>query len=124
MRAITVSRPGSLPGLSRSHRVSSSSGVVFGPALSPSGLARPRQNSTCALSGWRVRSPTQSRCALVSYHRPEVESTRVIACSKPSSSASCEVYSVVRLISGVLTSVTPQASMNASASVIRFAMSR
>ena len=33
----------------------------------------PRQNSTCAPSGWRVRSPTQTRWAEVSYQRPEVE---------------------------------------------------
>ena len=36
---------------------------------------------SCAPSGWRVRSPTQSRCAELSYQSPVVESMRVSACS-------------------------------------------
>ena len=91
MRLITVSRPGSFCGLSASPRRKRSSTVIEGPAFTPSGFAMPRQNSTCAPSSWRVRSPIHRKCALVSYQRPEVESTRVIASSKPSRSASCEV---------------------------------
>ena len=44
-----------------------------GPALTPIGLAMPRQNSTCAPSSWRVRSPIHRKWARVSYQRPEVE---------------------------------------------------
>ena len=32
-------------------------------------------------SGWRVRSPIQSRCAELAYQSPVVESMRVSACS-------------------------------------------
>ena len=38
----------------------------------------PRQNSTCAWSGWRVRSPIQIMWPEVAYQSPVVESTRVM----------------------------------------------
>ena len=63
MRLITVSRPGSLSGLSASHRRRRSSTGMVGPALTPIGLAMPRQNSTCAPSSWRVRSPIHRKWA-------------------------------------------------------------
>ena len=59
-----------------------------GPHFSPSGFLMPRQNSTWAWSGWRVRSPIQIIWPEVAYQSPDVESTRVSASSKPSSSAS------------------------------------
>src|SRR5688572_30204216 len=51
MREISVRRPGSLVGLSVSHKVSRSSTVMLGPTLQPTGLPIPRKNSTCAPPG-------------------------------------------------------------------------
>ena len=77
MRATSVSRPGMRPGFRRSHSSSTSSGVAVGPTLTPSGLWTPEKNSTCAPSGWRVRSPIQSMWAEQSYQSPVRESRRV-----------------------------------------------
>ena len=60
---------------------SNSSGLRLGPHFRPIGLEIPRIYSTCAPSGWRVRSPIHNICADVSYQEPVVESTRVIASS-------------------------------------------
>ena len=68
-------------GLSRSQSSSTSSGLAVGPILRPSGLCTPEKNSTCAPSGWRVRSPIQSMWAEQSYQSPVVESRRVSASS-------------------------------------------
>jgi hypothetical protein len=43
-----------------------SSGARLGPHFMPIGFFTPRQNSTCAPSGCRVRSPIQIMCAEVS----------------------------------------------------------
>ena len=77
MREISVSRPGSRAGLSRSASSTTSSGVAVGPSLQPIGLWTPEKNSTCAPSSCRVRSPIQSMCAEQSYQSPVVESRRV-----------------------------------------------
>ena len=88
-RTISVSRPGSFSGLRMSISRSISSTLDDGPHLRPSGFMMPRQNSTWAWSGWRVRSPIQTMWAEVAHQVPgRVESSRVSACSKPSSSAS------------------------------------
>ena len=55
--------------------------AVVGPTFRPIGFFTPRMNSTCAPSGWRVRSPIHRKCAEQAYQSPEVESTRVSACS-------------------------------------------
>ena len=81
MRAISVSRPGVRRGFRRSQSSTISSGVAVGPTFSPSGLRTPEKNSTCAPSGWRVRSPIQSMWAEQSYQSPVVESRRVSASS-------------------------------------------
>ncbi len=86
-----VSLPGSFSGLSVSIRRSRPSAVSLGPTFMPMGFFTPRQNSTWAPSIWRVRSPIQTMCAEVSYQSPEVESTRVMASSKPSNRASWAV---------------------------------
>ena len=54
----------------------------------------------------------------MSYQSPEVESTRVIASSKPSSRASWEVKNSTRCRSGWLSGVTPMAAMKVRASLI------
>ncbi len=54
--------------------------VSDGPHFRPIGFLMPRQYSTCAWSGWRVRSPIQIMWPDVAYQSPEVESTRVSAC--------------------------------------------
>lgn len=59
--------------------VSASSTVVVGPSLMPSGLAICEQNSMCAWSSWRVRSPIQTMWPEVSYSLPVRESVRVSA---------------------------------------------
>src|SRR5215813_4799491 len=88
-RQISVSRPASFSGLRMSTSRNSSSGFCDGPVFSPSGFLMPRQYSTWAWSGWRVRSPIQTMWPEVAYQLPgRVESSRVSACSKPSSSAS------------------------------------
>ncbi len=63
MRLISVSRPGSPSGSRRSTSSVACSGVVVGPILTPMGLASLETNSMCAPSIWRVRSPTQTKCA-------------------------------------------------------------
>ena len=69
--------PGIRAGLSCAQSSTTSSGVAAGPSLTPSGLCTPAKNSTCAPSGWRVRSPIQSMCAEQSYQSPVSESRRV-----------------------------------------------
>ena len=81
MRTMRTMRPASFAGLSVSIRRSVSSTESEGPHLKPIGLRTPRRNSTCAPSGWRVRSPIHSMWAEQSYQSPEVESTRVSASS-------------------------------------------
>jgi len=56
-RAISVMRPAALSGFSVASSFSSSSSDSEGPHLMPMGFLMPRQYSTCAPSGWRVRSP-------------------------------------------------------------------
>ncbi len=51
--------PGLFSGLRMASRRTRSSSLSVGPHFSPMGFLTPRQNSTCALSGWRVRSPIQ-----------------------------------------------------------------
>ena len=60
-RQISVSRPGSPSGSRMPIRRMSSSGLSVGPHLRPIGFLTPRQYSTCAPPGWRVRSPIQTR---------------------------------------------------------------
>ena len=60
---------------------STSSGVVVGPSLQPTGLRMPAQNSMWAPSSWRVRSPIQTMCAEASYQSPVSVSRRVSASS-------------------------------------------
>ena len=88
MRLISVMRPGSFAGFSRSRMRSRSSGSCVGPTFMPSGFFTPRRNSTWAPSSWRVRSPIHRKCAEQPYQSPVVESIRVSACSYGSSSAS------------------------------------
>ena len=73
MRLISVSRPGSFAGFSVSIMRSRSSGSCVGPTFMPSGFFTPRRNSTCAPSGWRVRSPIHRKCAEQPYQSPVVE---------------------------------------------------
>ena len=47
MTAMSVSRPGTLSGFSRS-RQAAAAGVAVGPTLQPIGLPTPRRNSTSA----------------------------------------------------------------------------
>jgi hypothetical protein len=78
----------------------------------------------CAPSSWRVRSPIHSMWALVSYQSPEVESIRVIASSKPSSSDSWLVKNSTCFMPGWLSGVTPMAAMKARLSLILSLSSR
>src|SRR6266540_1227936 len=114
-RVISVSRPGVRRGSRRAQIATASSGVALGPSLTPTGLPTPERNSRWAPSNWRVRSPTQSRCAEVSYQPPVRLSLRVMACSKPSSSASWEVKKSTWWIGEELDRSTPQAAMKRSA---------
>jgi hypothetical protein len=84
-RAISVSRPGSFDGFSLDIRTLRSSTVVEGPHFRPTGFCTPRQNSTCAPSGWRVRSPIQIMCPDPATGSPVVESIRHSASSYSSS---------------------------------------
>ncbi len=63
IRLISVSRPGTPSGSSRSTSSVACSGVVVGPILTPIGLASLETNSMWAPSSCRVRSPTQTKCA-------------------------------------------------------------
>ena len=63
MRLMSVRRPAAFSGFSTSMRRSSSSGVVVGPTLRPTGLCTPRRNSTWAPSICRVRSPIHRKWA-------------------------------------------------------------
>ena len=65
--------------------------MIEGPHFSPIGFCTPRANSTCAPSGWRVRSPIQIMWPEPATGRPVVELMRQSASSYSSSSASCEV---------------------------------
>ena len=81
-------------------------------------------NSTWAPSSPRVRSPIHSMWAEVSNHSPPWLSTRVIASSKPSSSASWLVNTSTRFRSGWVSGVTPTAAMKVRASLILSVSSR
>jgi len=64
---MSVIFPTSMVGFRVRRRVSRSEEEVVGPTFTPMGLEMPRKNSMCAPSIWRVRSPTQMKCAEVSY---------------------------------------------------------
>ena len=78
-----VSRPASSLGLRTSISRSRSSASSDGPHFMPMGLTMPRQNSTCAPSSWRVRSPIHRKWPEVATYSPEpmASSLRVRACS-------------------------------------------
>ena len=69
-------------------REKTSSGLVPGPILTPTGLWTPWRMATWAPSTSRVRSPTHRKWAEVSYRRPERESRRIMASSYSRSRAS------------------------------------
>ena len=93
----SVRRPGSLVGFeARRSGAAARRARPSGRPSARSGCCTPRANSTWAPSSWRVRSPIHSRWAEVSYQSPVVESTRVIASSKPSSRASWLVKNSTR----------------------------
>ena len=108
---IRVILPFSLLGLILLQRLIKSSGFNVGFSI-------PLQNSTCPPSSCLVLSPIQTKWAEVSWYSPVVESTLVIACSKGSNKASCEVqkFTVFNLL--LKSELIPQASINAKASAI------
>ncbi len=97
---------------------------MVGPHFTPTGFLMPLKYSTWAPSRSRVRSPIHSRWAEVSYHWPEVLSTRVIASSMFRSSPSWLVKNSTWCSAGWLSGVTPMASMNIRVSLIFSATSR
>ena len=115
---IKVILPFSLFGLILLQRFIKSSAFNVGPHLIPIGFSIPLQNSTCPPSSCLVLSPIQTKWAEVSWYSPVVESTLVIACSKGSNKASCEVqkFTVFNLL--LKSELIPQASINAKASAI------
>ena len=88
IREMSVSRPGTLSGLSFSHSSMAVSGVVPGPSLTPIGLAMREMKSMCAPSSCLVRSPTHRKCPDSPYARSPA--TRVSARSYSSARASWE----------------------------------
>ena len=89
-RVISVSRPGERSGLSRSASATSSSGVIDGPTLAPTGLCSPERNSTWAPSTLpraladpeevaRARVPVARRRVLAHERLLVVEQQRLVA---------------------------------------------
>ena len=113
-RVMSVSRPGWRSGSSLAHRATTSSAVADGPILAPTGLDSPDKNSRWAPPGRRVRSPTHTRWAEVSYQSPVSESRLVMASSKPRMRASWLVQKST-WCSALPPRLTPHARMNRKA---------